>query len=140
MLTRCSWSVRAIRNSTFRLERFLALVLEAGAMPVVVLTKADLSENPGKLRREAERLRPGLVVETMDARDKMQTRVLDAWCRTGQTVAPPGLIGRGQVNIGQRDGRPWRTDQRNPRGRRQGASHDHVAIDAPPNGRRLADR
>ncbi len=35
-----------------RIERYLALVLQAGATPVVVLTKADLSSDPAGLRRQ----------------------------------------------------------------------------------------
>ena len=34
-----------------RLERYLALAREAGVTPVVVLTKADLAEDTGALRR-----------------------------------------------------------------------------------------
>jgi ribosome biogenesis GTPase len=48
-----------------RIERYLALVLESGATPVVILTKADLCEDPAALRQIAESLHPGLIVETL---------------------------------------------------------------------------
>ena len=36
-----------------RLERYLAATLQSGARPVVVLTKADLAEDPGSALAEA---------------------------------------------------------------------------------------
>ena len=50
-----------------RIERYLALALEAGIRPVVVLTKADLCDAAVEYRRQAEQLHPGLVVESLDA-------------------------------------------------------------------------
>ena len=63
-----------------RLERYLALALDAEAVPVVVLTKADLCEHPDDLRRQAENLHAGLLVELLDARDPQQAAVLNDWC------------------------------------------------------------
>jgi ribosome biogenesis GTPase len=82
-----------------RLERYLALTLEADVTPVVVLTKADLCENPTELRHIAERLHPGLLVEVIDARDPNQVEVLSPWCRTGKTVAVVGSSGVGKSTL-----------------------------------------
>jgi ribosome biogenesis GTPase len=82
-----------------RLERYLALVLEAGPTGVVVLTKSDLCENPAELKQLVLRLRPGLLVETLDARDTAQTHVLDAWCGMGQTIALLGSSGVGKSTL-----------------------------------------
>lgn len=82
-----------------RLERFLALVLESGATPIVVLTKKDLHEDPASLRQQAERLHSGLIVETMDARDESQTECLNEWCGLGRTVALLGSSGVGKSTI-----------------------------------------
>ncbi|TWT74669.1 putative ribosome biogenesis GTPase RsgA [Posidoniimonas polymericola] len=86
-----------------RTERYLALAIEAGAEPVVVLTKADLCEDPANdpahLRRQVERLRPGLIVETLDARDPEQANVLRTWCGPGQTVALLGSSGVGKSTL-----------------------------------------
>ena len=82
-----------------RLERYLALILESGAAPVVVLTKSDLCDDSSKLQLSARSLHPGLIVATVDARDLMQTGVLDAWCGPGQTVAMLGSSGVGKSTL-----------------------------------------
>ena len=82
-----------------RLERYLALVFESGSMPLIVLTKADLCDDPAELRQQAEALSPGLMVETLDARDASQVGVLNEWCRTGQTIALLGSSGVGKSTL-----------------------------------------
>jgi ribosome biogenesis GTPase len=82
-----------------RIERYLALILEAGATPVVVLTKADLCADAAELRQQVERLRPGLIVETLDARDAAQATTLEAWCGIGQTIALLGSSGVGKSTL-----------------------------------------
>ena len=51
-----------------RLERYLALSREAEVQPIVVLTKADLANDPGSYVADAAKLLPGLLVECLDAR------------------------------------------------------------------------
>ena len=82
-----------------RTERYLTLVLQSGAVPVVVLTKADLHESPDFLRQQVEQLHTGLVVETLDARDPDQAAVLEAWCGPGQSVALVGSSGVGKSTL-----------------------------------------
>lgn len=82
-----------------RTERYLALVLQAGATPVVVLTKADLVDDHWTLVRQVEALHTGLVVEALDARDSNQTAALESWCGKGQTVALVGSSGVGKSTI-----------------------------------------
>ncbi len=82
-----------------RLERYLAVALESGAIPVVVLTKADLCGEAAGLRKQVERLHAGLVVETIDARCPEQAGVLEYWCRTGQTIALVGSSGVGKSTL-----------------------------------------
>ena len=82
-----------------RIERYLALSLQTGATPVVVLTKADLCDDPADLRQQAEQLHDGLVVETLDAREISQADALKSWCGPGQTVALLGSSGVGKSTL-----------------------------------------
>ncbi len=82
-----------------RLERYLAMVLHAGATPVVVLTKADLSDDPESLAERARDLHPDLSVVIMDARDAGQADVLKSWCGPGQSVALVGSSGVGKSTL-----------------------------------------
>lgn len=71
-----------------RLERYLVLAREAGVMPVVVLTKADLADTPADYAANAQKLQSGLLVETVNALDPDDIAALAAWC---------GKIGRAHV-------------------------------------------
>lgn len=82
-----------------RLERYLALARESRISPIVVLTKADLDSNSEQVRREAEKLMSGLLVETIDARDPASVESLVHWCRAGQTVALVGSSGVGKSTL-----------------------------------------
>jgi ribosome biogenesis GTPase / thiamine phosphate phosphatase len=82
-----------------RLERYLALTLEADITPVVVLTRADECDDPDRLRQQVLRLKPGLPVETLDARDPQQTAPLAEWCGIGQSVGLVGSSGVGKSTL-----------------------------------------
>lgn len=82
-----------------RIERYLALVLEAGALPIVVLTKTDLCGEVAQLRNQVESLRTGLLVESLDARDAEQTKVLLNWCGPGKSLALLGSSGVGKSTL-----------------------------------------
>ncbi len=81
-----------------RLERYLALAREAGANAVVVITKADTAD-PAPFAAAARRLMPGLLVETLDARDPGATETLRLWCGPGETVALVGSSGVGKSTL-----------------------------------------
>jgi ribosome biogenesis GTPase len=85
--------------NTARLERYLALASEAEVMPIVVLTKADLTDAPEDFARAAARLLPGLLVEVLDARDPHGVACLVPWCARGQTVALVGSSGVGKSTL-----------------------------------------
>lgn len=82
-----------------RLERYLAIAHDAGAFPVVVITKADLTDEAEGFVREASQLSPGLLVESLNALDPREVTVLRPWCESGQTVALLGSSGVGKSTI-----------------------------------------
>ena len=82
-----------------RLERYLALASEAGALPVIVITKADLIADVSACLNAATALKPGLVVEAVDARDYDSVSILEDWCGKGQTVALVGSSGVGKSTL-----------------------------------------
>ena len=82
-----------------RLERYLALSAEAGTNPVILLTKADGTDDPEDYRDQAARLQRNLIVLTLDARDPAVAVTLGEWCREGQTVALLGSSGVGKTTL-----------------------------------------
>ncbi len=82
-----------------RLERYLAIAHDAGAFPVIVITKADTVDSAAPFVGAASRLAPGVLVEALDARDPEAVEVLRPWCETGQTVALLGSSGVGKSTL-----------------------------------------
>jgi ribosome biogenesis GTPase / thiamine phosphate phosphatase len=82
-----------------RLERYLAMTLEAGVQTVLVLTKADLATDAGEFRSRAQALRRDLCVELVDARDPASLTGVQAWCVRGDTIALMGSSGVGKSTL-----------------------------------------
>jgi ribosome biogenesis GTPase len=82
-----------------RLERYLALARQGGVLPVVVLTKADLCDDPGRFVAQAARLAAGLMVEAVNATDPDDVARLLGWCGVGETVALLGSSGVGKSTL-----------------------------------------
>src|SRR5690606_20387204 len=81
------------------LERYLALAVNAGTQPVVVLTKADQAPDPQPFVDAVRALKRDLPVEAVDARDEATLQGVRAWCGTGQTVALLGSSGVGKSTL-----------------------------------------
>ena len=82
-----------------RLERYLAMALDAGVEPVVVLTKVDLIDDVESYRAKARTLRHDLAVEAVNSRDASVIEILRPWCSQGQTVALVGSSGVGKSTL-----------------------------------------
>jgi len=82
-----------------RLERYLAIAQDAGAFPVVVITKADMVDSADDYVTRASCLSPGLLVEALDARNGDDVERLRPWCGPGQTVALLGSSGVGKSTL-----------------------------------------
>jgi ribosome biogenesis GTPase len=85
--------------SVARLERYLVLAHEVGVNPVVVLTKADLTDTPDTFAAAARAIESGLRVETVNGRDPASASCLATWCGKGETVALLGSSGVGKSTL-----------------------------------------
>jgi len=82
-----------------RIERYLSMIHEAGATPVVVLSKADLCPDTTPFQRRVQDLDPLLVVEAVNGLDARDVERLAPWCGAGQTVALMGSSGVGKSTL-----------------------------------------
>ena len=82
-----------------RLERYLALAVEAGVIPVVVLTKTDLSDDPDSYVERARSVQSGTHVEAVNALDPGTFGGVIAWIEPGSTIALVGSSGVGKSTI-----------------------------------------
>lgn len=80
-----------------RLERYLALAASAGALPLIVLTKADEAEDAAEYCRRAQALSALATVIALDAR--REAELLAPWCRGGQALALVGSSGVGKTTL-----------------------------------------
>lgn len=82
-----------------RIERYLALAWESGAVPVVVLTKADLADEVDATLRAVRAVSPGVdVVATSAVRDE-GLEALGRWLRPGRTAVLLGSSGVGKSTL-----------------------------------------
>jgi ribosome biogenesis GTPase / thiamine phosphate phosphatase len=82
-----------------RIERYLALANEAGTTPVIILTKADLADDPDDYVTQAEALQRDLPVVMLNPKTDDVAGKLGAWTGTGQTVALVGSSGVGKSTL-----------------------------------------
>ena len=82
-----------------RLERYLAIATEAGVMPVVVLTKTDLCEDPDAFVIRARGVQADIPVVAINALDAETFDELVKWIEQGTTVAVVGSSGVGKSTI-----------------------------------------
>ncbi len=82
-----------------RLERYLAICAAGGALPLIILTKADLATDAEDYRQQAQRLSPLATAVAINACDPEDVARLEPWCRNGQTLALVGSSGVGKTTI-----------------------------------------
>lgn len=82
-----------------RLERYLALVWDGGAQPVIVLNKADLASNMDETADELGFIAPGAPVHVTSAAENSGLESLQPYLTPGQTVAFIGSSGVGKSTI-----------------------------------------
>jgi ribosome biogenesis GTPase len=82
-----------------RLERYLSLAIEAGVIPVILLTKIDLSDDSDSYTERARSVQPGLPVESINALDRSTFDGVMAWIERGSTIALVGSSGVGKSTL-----------------------------------------
>jgi ribosome biogenesis GTPase len=82
-----------------RIERYLILVWESGANPVIILNKADLCDQVEQRRAEVEAIAPYVPIIVLSAIDNQGIEALIPYLGTGQTVALIGSSGVGKSTI-----------------------------------------
>lgn len=82
-----------------RLERYLAMAASAGCVPLIVLTKSDMADDPEDYASRAEALSPLANAITMNATADDAAEQLRAWAKDGQTLALVGSSGVGKTTL-----------------------------------------
>ncbi|MCL4163305.1 UNVERIFIED_CONTAM: hypothetical protein GTU68_001473 [Idotea baltica] len=82
-----------------RLERYLALANEASTNPVIVLTKADQTDDITPFIDAAAALQRGLEVVSLNAKTPQAVEILAPWCGSGQTITLVGSSGVGKSTL-----------------------------------------
>lgn len=82
-----------------RIERYLALAWESGAVPSIVLTKADLADDLPASVAEVAGIAIGISVHTVSTEDVQSVQALRATLAPGQTVVLLGPSGVGKSTL-----------------------------------------
>ena len=83
-----------------RIERYLALVWDSGAQPVIILNKADLASDIAATTAELAFIAPGTPVHVISAIESIRGSTLcSSYLTAGQTVAFIGSSGVGKSTI-----------------------------------------
>ena len=85
--------------NTRRIERYLALVWDSGALPVPILNKADLANDIDAITSELDSIAPGTPMHVISAMENSGLEALQCYLATGQTVAFVGSSGVGKSTI-----------------------------------------
>ena len=85
--------------NTKRLERYLTLAWQSGALPIVVLTKADLVEEYSEYIRIAERTAMGVAVHAVSSKTGFGLDALADYMKPGSTVVFLGSSGVGKSSL-----------------------------------------
>lgn len=82
-----------------RLERYLTVSWESGAVPVVILTKADLTEDKESLIRQVEEVALGVDVVALSVLTGEGLDRLDKYLKPGKTIIFLGSSGVGKSTL-----------------------------------------
>ncbi len=82
-----------------RIERYLSMACESGAIPVILLNKADICPETEARKSEVESIAFGIDVHTLSASQNIGMEILNKYIYMGKTVAFLGSSGVGKSTI-----------------------------------------
>lgn len=82
-----------------RLERYLTIAWQSGATPLVVLTKADLAEDPRSFLAQAEQVAVGVELHAVSAHSGAGLEKMRPYLQPGKTVVFLGSSGVGKSSL-----------------------------------------
>ena len=82
-----------------RIERYLTLVYNCSLNPVIILTKADLQQDPAYFAGEVETVAFGVPIHLVSARDGNGLAPLEPYLSPGQTATMVGSSGAGKSTL-----------------------------------------
>ena len=82
-----------------RLERYLTLAWQSGAIPVILLTKSDLVEDYWDYLTQVERVAPGVNTHVVSAHTGSGLNRLNAYLQPGKTLVFLGSSGVGKSSL-----------------------------------------
>ncbi|SDL61740.1 ribosome biogenesis GTPase [Maridesulfovibrio ferrireducens] len=82
-----------------RLERYICLAFDAGIEFVMVLTKADLADDPEEFKTKARQLHETMPIMLVDAKDKDSVDCLQKWFSKGESLVLLGSSGVGKTTL-----------------------------------------
>ena len=82
-----------------RLERYLTIAWQSGATPLVVLTKADLAEDPRSFLARAEQVAVGVELHAVSAHSGAGLEKIRPYLQPGKTVVFLGSSGVGKSSL-----------------------------------------
>lgn len=82
-----------------RIERYLAISWESGAVPVILLTKADVCEDPSLILEDVRHHFPGVDVHSLTKDDFSQATFLASYLKIGKTAVVVGSSGVGKSTL-----------------------------------------
>ena len=82
-----------------RIARYVSVVLQGHATPVVILTKSDLCNNVGRYLREVENIADGVKVHAISALYEIGLDELEEYLQPGKTICLMGSSGAGKSTL-----------------------------------------
>jgi ribosome biogenesis GTPase len=82
-----------------RIERYLTLAYDSGSLPVVILNKADLCEDPNTAERQVAAIAIGAPVHTISAQNQSDLTIFHQYLTPGKTAVLLGSSGVGKSTI-----------------------------------------